>query len=108
MRCGIKRYPYTVAPGLYGVGSPDKNSEVMVTANFKLSFNHLRKHLDDINAWILVPDTKGIFEKEAVGKVQKWALCNKMSCCTTQPYRMNQLSNCKVILSVTYRHSQVD
>lgn len=68
VRCGIKRYSYTVAPGLYGIGSPDKNSEVLVTANFKLSFDHLRKHLDGINAWILVLDTKGINVWCAAGK----------------------------------------
>ncbi|NOX32657.1 MAG: hypothetical protein GXP56_02810 [Deltaproteobacteria bacterium] len=60
VRCGIKRYQYAVAPGLYGIGKPDKNSEVLVTANFKLTFDHLRKELKDINAWILVLDTKGI------------------------------------------------
>ncbi len=60
VRCGINRYSYTVAPGLYGIGNPDKNSEVLVTANFKLTFDHLRKHLTEINAWILVLDTRGI------------------------------------------------
>ncbi|MFH2059613.1 MAG: mercury methylation corrinoid protein HgcA [Pseudomonadota bacterium] len=60
VRCGINRYSYTVAPGLYAIGSPDKSSEVLVTANFKLTFDHLRKELKYINAWILVLDTKGI------------------------------------------------
>ena len=60
VRCGIGRYSYTVSPGLYAIGKPDKNSEVLVTANFKLTFDHLRKELAGINAWILVLDTKGI------------------------------------------------
>ncbi|MCP4022008.1 MAG: hypothetical protein GY729_09220 [Desulfobacteraceae bacterium] len=68
VRCGIKRYSYTVAPGLYAIGTPDKKSEVLVTANFKLTFDHLRKHLDKINAWILVLDTKGINVWCAAGK----------------------------------------
>jgi hypothetical protein len=68
VRCGIKRYKYTVTPGLYGMGTPDKNSEVLVTANFKLTFDHLRKELDGINAWILVLDTKGINVWCAAGK----------------------------------------
>jgi len=68
VRCGIKRYSYTVAPGLYGIGSPDKNCEVLVTANFKLSFDHLRKNLTGINAWLLVLDTKGINVWCAAGK----------------------------------------
>jgi hypothetical protein len=68
VRCGINRYRYTVAPGLYGIGEPDKNSEVLVTANFKLTFDHLRKELAGINAWILVLDTKGINVWCAAGK----------------------------------------
>lgn len=60
VRCGINRHRYTVAPGLYAVGTPDKTSEVLVTANFKLTLDHLRKELQNINAWILVLDTKGV------------------------------------------------
>lgn len=68
VRCGIKRYSYTVAPGLYGVGEPDKTSEVLVTANFKLTVDHLRKQLKGINAWVLVLDTRGINVWCAAGK----------------------------------------
>ena len=68
VRCGIRRYTYTVAPGLYGIGKPDKNCEVLVTANFKLTFDHLRKELRNVNAWILVLDTKGINVWCAAGK----------------------------------------
>ena len=68
VRCGILRYQYKVAPGLYGIGSPDKDSEVLVTANFKLTFDHLRKELSGVNAWILVLDTKGINVWCAAGK----------------------------------------
>jgi hypothetical protein len=68
VRCGIHRYRYTVAPGLYGIGKPDKKSEVLVTANFKLTFDHLRKQLEGVNAWILVLDTKGINVWCAAGK----------------------------------------
>ncbi|MCF6247603.1 MAG: hypothetical protein L3J69_09605 [Desulfobacula sp.] len=60
VRCGIHRYQYTITPGLYGIGNPDKDSEVLVTANFKLTFDHVRKELDGLDAWILVLDTKGI------------------------------------------------
>ncbi len=42
VRCGINRYRYTVVPGLYAVGNPDAAAEVLVTANFKLTFDHLR------------------------------------------------------------------
>ncbi|MFH1153834.1 MAG: mercury methylation corrinoid protein HgcA [Pseudomonadota bacterium] len=68
VRCGINRYRYTVVPGLYAVGNPDVSSEVLVTANFKLTFDHLRKELSGINAWILVLDTRGINVWCAAGK----------------------------------------
>jgi hypothetical protein len=57
-----------VTPGFYGIGTPDKNSEVLVTANFKLTFDHLRKELNGVNAWILVLDTKGVNVWCAAGK----------------------------------------
>ncbi len=60
VRCGINRHNYLLTPGLYCVGNPDKNSEVLVTANFKLTFDHVRSQLKDIDAWILVLDTKGV------------------------------------------------
>ena len=60
VRCGIRRHRYTVSPGLYAIGNPDKDSEVLVTANFKLTCDMLRKQLNGISAWILVLDTKGI------------------------------------------------
>jgi hypothetical protein len=68
VRCGINRFRYTVVPGLYGVGNPDAAAEVLVTANFKLTFDHLRKALSGINAWILVLDTRGINVWCAAGK----------------------------------------
>ncbi len=70
IRCRISafRESYTVKPGLYAVGGPDKNSEVLVSANYKLSFDHLRKELKAMNAWILVLDTKGINVWCAAGK----------------------------------------
>ena len=68
VRCGIRRYGYKVSPGLYAIGNPGKDSEVLVTANFKLTFDMLRKELDGIRAWILVLDTKGINVWCAAGK----------------------------------------
>ena len=68
VRTGIGRHNYKVAPGLYCVGKPDKTSEVLVTANFKLTFDHLRRELESINAWILVLDTRGINVWCAAGK----------------------------------------
>lgn len=68
MRLGIGRDNYTVAPGLYKVGNPDSHSDVLISANYKLSFDILRKNLDSLNVWILVIDTKGINVWCAAGK----------------------------------------
>jgi hypothetical protein len=65
---GINRNEYKIAPGLYCVGTPDSRAPVLVTANYKLTFDHLRKALTSINAWILVLDTRGINVWCAAGK----------------------------------------
>jgi len=59
-RTGFGRNDYKITPGLYCTGEPNENSPVLVTANYKLSFDALRKELSRINAWILVVDTRGI------------------------------------------------
>lgn len=70
VKCRISgfRMRYSVAPGLYAVGEPDKNSDVLVSANYKLSFDILRRSLKGLKAWILVLDTKGINVWCAAGK----------------------------------------
>ncbi len=68
VRCGVGRDRYRVAPGLYAVGRPHAGSEVLVTASFKLTFDHLRTELDNIDAWILVLDTRGVNVWCAAGK----------------------------------------
>ena len=67
-RWGWKRMDYKVDPGLYGVGNPTAASPVLVTANYKLTFDSLRRHLGGIDAWILVLDTKGVNVWCAAGK----------------------------------------
>lgn len=68
VRWGIGRNTYTVKPGLYKVGKPNSESDVFVSANYKLSFDTLRKNLDGLNAWILVIDTRGVNVWCAAGK----------------------------------------
>lgn len=67
-RWGINRMHYNVEPGLYSLGKPDSNSPVLVSANYKMSFDSLRKELNGVDAWILVLDTKGINVWCAAGK----------------------------------------
>ena len=67
-RLGINRAQYKIAPGLYCAGTPDDQSPVIVTANYKLTFDAVRKELKSVNAWILVLDTRGINVWCAAGK----------------------------------------
>lgn len=68
VRWGIGRMDYKIAPGLYSVGRPDADSPVLVTANYKLTFDSLRKELAQLDLWILVLDTKGVNVWCAAGK----------------------------------------
>jgi hypothetical protein len=65
---GIARNSYSVEPGLYRIGNPDEESPVFISANYKLSLDHLRRSLKGIDSWILVIDTKGINVWCAAGK----------------------------------------
>jgi hypothetical protein len=67
-RFGINRMDHAVRPGLYAVGRPGKTAPVLVSANYKMSFDALRKELSGIDAWILVLDTKGVNVWCAAGK----------------------------------------
>ena len=68
MRWGLGRDRYRIAPGLYAVGNPDADSEVLVTANYKMSFDELRSRLGGHDLWILVLETYGINVWCAAGK----------------------------------------
>ncbi|MEE8399848.1 MAG: mercury methylation corrinoid protein HgcA [Desulfobacterales bacterium] len=78
-RTGLGRSHYTVLPGLYGVGNPDADAPVLVTANYKLTFDILRSSLVGIDTWILVLDTKGI---------NVWCAAGKETFSTTEVVRM--------------------
>lgn len=68
MRWNIGRSGYRVRPGLYALGQPDDLSPVLVSANYKLSFDTLRVAASGLDAWLLVLDTKGINVWCAAGK----------------------------------------
>jgi hypothetical protein len=68
VRWSVGRMGYRVPPGLFAVGNPDRNSRVFVTGNYKLSFDHLRRALNELDAWVLVLDTRGINVWCAAGK----------------------------------------
>jgi hypothetical protein len=68
MRWGLGRMRYRITPGLYAVGCPDADAPVLVTANYKLTFDTLRRELARSDAWILVLETFGINVWCAAGK----------------------------------------
>ena len=59
---------YRVDAGLYAIGEPTAKSPVFVTANYKLTFDLLRRAVASIDSWILVLDTLGINVWCAAGK----------------------------------------
>ncbi len=59
---------YLVPPGLYAIGSPTPSDPVLVTANYKMSFDLVRSALAGRNAWLLVLETNGINVWCAAGK----------------------------------------
>jgi hypothetical protein len=57
---GAGRMDYRVEPGIYRVNNPDESSPVLVSANYKLTFDTLRKNLSALDCWLLILDTKGV------------------------------------------------
>jgi len=66
VRLGIRRDNYRISPGLYAIGDPDAESPVLVTANYKLSVDSVRRRMS--GAWLLVLETLGINVWCAAGK----------------------------------------
>lgn len=88
-RAGFTRNNYKIVPGLYAVGEPDQNSEILVTANFKLTFDILRTNLNELNVWILVLNTFG---------VNVWCLAGKGTFSTQELSRMVKLSGVEKVV----------
>jgi len=59
-RWGIGRMNYMVPPGLYAIGNPTSDDPVLVTANYKMSYDIVRSSLSERNVWLLVLETYGI------------------------------------------------
>ncbi len=92
VRLGLGRDRYAVQPGLYAVGHPDQQAPVLVTANYKLSLDALRKELSELDAWILVLDTNG---------VNVWCAAGKGTFATDE--LIYRLKACKLDQVVTHR-----
>lgn len=59
---------YLVPPGIYALGSPDETSPVIVTANYKMTYDLVRHGLGGRSVWLLVLETYGINVWCAAGK----------------------------------------
>jgi len=91
-RWAIGRMGYTVEPGLYALGNPSRSGSVFVTANYKMSFDSLRRSMAGRSGWILVLDTNGI---------NVWCAAGKGSFGTAEVVRQIEMSGLKEI--VTHR-----
>lgn len=67
-RWGIGRMDFMVPPGLYAIGDPAAADPVLVTANYKMSYDLVRRSLAGRNVWLLVLETFGINVWCAAGK----------------------------------------
>jgi hypothetical protein len=67
-RWGIGRMEFIVPPGLYAIGRPTETDPVLVTANYKMSYDLVRQSLSGRNVWLLVLETYGINVWCAAGK----------------------------------------
>lgn len=67
-RWAIKRLSYFVPTGLYAIGSPTADDPVIVTANYKMTYDIVRNILEGRNVWLLVLETYGINVWCAAGK----------------------------------------
>jgi hypothetical protein len=89
MRWGLGRTRYTISPGLYAIGTPSSDSPVLVTANYKMTFDILRRDMHSHDAWLLILDTKGI---------NVWCAAGKGTFSTDEIVRQVQKTNLKKIV----------
>jgi acetyl-CoA decarbonylase/synthase complex subunit gamma len=68
VRWGIGRMSYIVPAGLYAIGCPTAKDPVVVTANYKMSYDFVRNALSGHKLWILVLETYGVNVWCAAGK----------------------------------------
>jgi len=68
LRWGIGRMSAVIPPGLYALGTPEGQDPVVVTANYKMSYDLVRHALAGRNLWLLVLETFGVNVWCAAGK----------------------------------------
>ena len=68
LRWGVGRGNSRVEPGLYRIGEPTPSSAVLVTCNYRMTVDIVRRDLADVNCWLLVLETYGVNVWCAAGK----------------------------------------
>lgn len=84
--------PMATSPGIYEIGAPDKNSPVLVTCNFSLTYFIVSGEIETsrVPTWLVVVDTEGLsvltawaagkFAGDAIGMaIKKMGLFDKIS-----------------------------
>lgn len=65
---GWKRDNYMIKPGIYAIGNPTASSPVIVSCNYKYTFDLVRKELEGVDCWLLILNTFGVNVWCAAGK----------------------------------------
>ena len=68
LRWGVGRASSMVEPGLYAIGEPEASSPVLVTCNYRMTVDLVRRDLEGIDSWLLVLQTNGVNVWCAAGK----------------------------------------
>ncbi|MEE9281058.1 MAG: HgcAB-like fusion protein [Myxococcota bacterium] len=56
----LRVLPFPCETGLVKVGSPDRDSPVLLTGNFRLTVERLKRRLEGIDAYLLVANSRGV------------------------------------------------
>ena len=57
-----------IKPGIYAIGNPKPSSPVIVSCNYKYTFDLVRKELEGVDCWVLILNTFGVNVWCAAGK----------------------------------------
>lgn len=60
IQTALRLFPWPTQPGLRQVGSPGRESPVLVTGNYDLTVRRLMRALPEVDAWIVVAPSGGI------------------------------------------------
>jgi len=56
----LRFFPWPCKTGLYDIGQPDRDSPVLVTCNYRLTVERVRRALRGLDAYLLVANSRGI------------------------------------------------